>query len=693
MVRTIQLSLQARVQAILAAKYDINPNLAGAPQLVIEQPPNIALGELALPVAFELAKRLRKAPRAIATELAAELTAQLPEGVASVEVAGAGYLNIRLDRAAAVRRIASDEHADIGGPGFRLVEHTSINPNKAAHIGHLRNAILGDTFQRLLRPDAYKSGYQVGVQNYIDNTGVQVADVVVGLVHLEGRTLATTRELLAELGARGERIDYYCWDLYARVSQWYAGTGPDDAAMPRAEALARRKQIRLDTLHALEAGGNETAQIADLISTAVLRRHLETMQRLDIEYDFLPRESEIISLHFWDAARTLMLDRGVLYLETEGKNKGCYVMRRAGTERASELEEEQGSDAPNQDAKVPDEDAKVLVRSNGTVTYVGKDIAYHLWKFGLLPGKDFGYARFFEYPTHTCWISTAGASDPAAPTFGHADAIYNVIDSRQNDPQNNVVAALRGMGFTDAADHYTHFSYEMVAMTPRCAIELGYNLSAEELARPFIEVSGRKGYGVKADDLIDKLVEAAQVQVDSRNPELPEAERMLIAKQIAVGALRYFMLRFTRNTVIAFDFKDALSFEGETGPYVQYAIVRASNIFRKAGTTEEAALAGVPTLDLTSLAAEDGTSLWETWLLAARLTVVMEQAIATAEPAHLARYAFQLAQQFNNFYHRHHVLNETDANRRGLLLATAAFARRQMVRALGYLGIEASAVM
>jgi arginyl-tRNA synthetase len=233
----------------------------------------------------------------------------------------------------------------------------------------------------------------------------------------------------------------------------------------------------------------------------------------------------------------------------------------------------------------------------------------------------------------------------------------------------------------------------MVAMTPRCAIELGYNLSAEDLARPFIEVSGRKGHGVKADDLIDKLIEAAQVQVDSRNPELPEAERALIAKQIAVGALRYFMLRFTRNTVIAFDFKDALSFEGETGPYVQYAIVRASNIFRKAGTSEEDALAAVESLDLSSLATEEGTSLWETWLLAARLTVVMEQAIATAETAHLARYAFQLAQQFNNFYHRHHVLNETDGNRRELLLATAAMARRQMVRALGYLGIEAPAFM
>ena len=680
MYRTIQLSLQARIQAILLAKYDIT--LA---QLVVEQPPNIALGELALPVAFELAKRLRKAPRAIATDLAAELNADLAQlpGVASVEVAGAGYLNIRLDRAAAVRAIAADQHADIGGPGFRLVEHTSINPNKAAHIGHLRNAILGDTFQRLLRPDDYKTGYQVGVQNYIDNTGVQVADVVVGLVHLEGRNLASTRELLAELAANGERIDFYCWDLYARVSQWYTGTGNDDPETPEHTELARRKQIRLDTLHALEHGGNETAQIADLISTAVLHRHLETMERLSIEYDFLPRESEILSLHFWDAARALMLERGVLYLETEGKNKGCYVMRRAGSGTATT---EEGSDGP-------DEDAKVIVRSNGTVTYVGKDIAYHLWKFGLLPGKDFGYARFHEYPTHTCWISTAAASDPAAPTFGHADHIYNVIDSRQNDPQNNVIAALRGMGFTAAADNYTHFSYEMVAMTPRCAAELGYDLSDEDRARPFVEVSGRKGYGVKADDLLDKLTEAAKAEVDARHPELTGDERAAIATQIAVGALRYFMLRYTRNTVIAFDFKDALSFEGETGPYVQYAIVRATNIFRKAGATEEAALAAVAGLDLSSLTTEEGTSLWETWLLASRLSLLIEQAIATAEPAYLARYAFQLAQQFNNFYHRHHILTEQDANRRALLLATAAVARREMIRALAYLGIESPPVM
>ena len=671
MYRTIQQSLVAHIQAILAQKYSIT-----LPSLAVEQPPNIALGEIALPVAFELAKRLRKAPRAIATELVTELSAALPEGIASVEAAGAGYLNVRFDRAYIARSVAQDQHADIGGPGFRLVEHTSINPNKAAHIGHLRNAILGDTFQRLLRSDQYKRGYDVGVQNYIDNTGVQVADVVVGLMHLEAKDLASTRALLTDLSAKGERIDFYCWDLYARVSQWYTA---DESA------LAERKSLRLATLHAIEEGGNDTAEIADLIATAVLRRHLETMQRLSIEYDFLPRESEILHLHFWDAARQLMIERGVLYFETEGKNKGCWVMRRAPINGA-EAAPEEGTDGP-------DEDAKVIVRSNGTVTYVGKDIAYHLWKFGLLPGKDFGYKKFYEYPSHTCWISAERGETPH-PSYGHANAIYNVIDSRQNDPQNNVIAALRGMGFTEAADNYTHFSYEMVALTPRCAIELGYTLSDEDRGKSYIEVSGRKGFGVKADDLLDQLIAAAKAEVDTRHPEIEPTERLTIATQIAVGALRYFMLRFTRNTVIAFDFKDALSFEGETGPYVQYAIVRAANIFRKANTTEAESLAAIANLDLANLLnAEEGSSLWETWLLASKLTLLIEQCIATAEPAYLAKYAFQLAQQFNNFYHRHHVLHETDPTRKALLLATAAVAQREMTRALGYLGIEAPPVM
>jgi arginyl-tRNA synthetase len=654
--RKQQRLLRERLRSVLQAKYQVE-----LPQIAIEQPPDLEMGEYALPVAFELARRLKRSPRAIAGELVADL---LPlEGFTSFTVAGAGYINGKLDRQAAALAIARDDTTEEQGHLHSLVEHTSINPNKAAHIGHLRNAILGDTFVRLLRA----AGQRVDVQNYIDNTGVQVADVVVGLTHLEGFDLAGVTQLLADLKARGERIDYYCWDLYAQVSQWYGAS--------EAEAKERKK-IRLDTLHAIEAGGNEIAQIAELVSTAVLRRHLETMLRLAIEYDFLPRESEILHLKFWDLAFEQLKAKGVLYLETEGKNKGCWVMRRAST-----------TAAPEEGAV--DEDAKVIVRSNGTVTYVGKDIAYHLWKFGLL-GRDFGYARFFAYSDHMCWISTE-VGEPDHPDFGGAQAIYNVIDSRQADPQANVIEALRGLGYTDAAEHYVHFSYEMVALTPRCAMELGYQISQEDRARPYIEVSGRKGFGVKADALLDKLTDAAKEEVDSRHPQRSQEERQGIAHQIAVGALRYFMLKFTRNTVIAFDFKEALSFEGETGPYVQYAIVRARNIFRKAGTTPEAALVGVKVEAY--LEGESAAGLWELWIMASRLSLLLEQCIAAAEPAYLARHAFQMAQLFNNFYHRHHILTEEDPKRRQFLLATAAVAERALVRSLEWLGISVPEVM
>jgi arginyl-tRNA synthetase len=453
---------------VLQAKYQVE-----LPQIAIEQPPDLEMGEYALPVAFELARRLKRAPRTIAGELVQEL---MPlEGFASFEVAGAGYINGKLDRLQAAQEIARDDAAEEQTHLHSLVEHTSINPNKSAHIGHLRNAILGDTFVRLLRA----AGQHVDVQNYIDNTGVQVADVVVGLTHLEGYDLAGVKRLMAGLKAKGERIDDYCWDLYARVSQWYEGP--------------EQKKVRLDTLHAIEAGGNDTAEIADLISTAVLRRHLETMLRLGIEYDFLPRESEILHLRFWDLAFEQLKAKGVVYFETEGKNRGCWVMRRATTVT---------------EAGALDEDAKVIVRSNGTVTYVGKDIAYHLWKFGLL-GRDFGYARFFAYNDHMCWISTEVGEEPH-PNFGGAQAIYNVIDSRQADPQANVIEALRGLGYSEAASHYVHFSYEMVALTPQCALELGYPISEEDQQRPYIEVSGRKGFGVKADALLDKLIAAAR---------------------------------------------------------------------------------------------------------------------------------------------------------------------------------------
>jgi arginyl-tRNA synthetase len=660
----MQQRLRERLHGIVRERYGLD-NI----RINLEQPPQVALGDYATPVAFELARPLRRAPKQIAAELVESLHSQPLPGFASFEVAGAGYLNARLDRGAALTAIAkAQDDSDFGAGLHSLVEHTSINPNKAAHVGHLRNAVLGDTFVRLLRA----AGQRVDVQNYIDNTGVQVADVVVGLMHLENLSGEQIATLFRELAARHERLDYYCWDVYAKVSAWY--DADDDA-----DEKARRRALRLGTLHAIEAGGNEIAAAADTISTAVLRRHLETMQRLDIEYDFLPRESEILHLHFWDLAFRQLKERGVLYLETEGKNKGCWVMRRAGTEGA-------GNDG------APDEDAKIIVRSNGTVTYVGKDIAYHLWKFGLL-GRDFGYRRFFQYPDRTCWIS-AERGEPEHPHFGGAQAIYNVIDSRQADPQANVIEALRGMGYTDAADRYVHFSYEMVALTPRCAEELGYTLSAEDTGRAYIEVSGRKGFGVKADDLIDRLIAAAKAEVDSRHPELDDAQRRKIGTSIAIGALRYFMLKYTRNSVIAFDFHDALSFEGETGPYVQYAVVRVRSIFRKGGATVATALAAVDGAALAKyVEGEDGRDLWELWQTASKTSLLLEQCIATAEPAYLAKHAFQLAQQFNNFYHRFHILTEPDAARKQLLLATAAVAERELIRVLGWLGIDAPEVM
>jgi arginyl-tRNA synthetase len=641
--------------------------------VVTERPPRLAMGEVASPLCFELAKRLKKPPRALAQEIANSLK-NIP-GVERVEVAGGGYLNLFLDRPAFFRaaceeslRGASVAHA-ANAPKV-MVEHTSINPNKAAHIGHLRNAVLGDTFGRILR----YTGRRVEVQNYIDNTGVQVADVVLGFTHLEPKSLDEVRALTGQ-----PKFDYLCWDLYARVTQWL---GEDKAHL----------EVRSQTLKDIEEGHGDSAKMAEIVSTAIVHCHLRTLDRLGIDYDLLSRESEILHLKFWDAAFELLKKTGAIQLATSGKNAGCWVMALPSEAQASEGEEE-----PTELA-----DAKIIVRSSGTVTYVGKDIAYHLWKFGLL-GRDFYYRRFHKHPDgHEAWITSSepgGTADTDAPSFGHADEVFNVIDSRQAYPQQVVVAGLRALGHAEQADHLKHFSYNVVALTPRCAEELGYEIPPEDAKKPYVEVSGRKGLGVKADDLIDRLQAGARKEVDERQPDSPERERAAIANAIAVGALRYFLLRFTRSTVIAFDFKDALSFEGETGPYVQYAVVRVNGILRK-GAEEHPEFESVDAdnllriesgaLDVAPfLAAPAGDDLWELVLLAGSLDARVEVAVASQEPAVLARYAFELAQAFNVFYHKHRILSEEDAEKRAFFLRLSSLVREQLVIALGLLGINA----
>lgn len=627
-------------------------------EVAAEQPKDPKHGDLALPVAFALSKILRKAPRQIAEQLALELPPI--EGVAKLEVAGGGYLNVRFDRGAAGESLLQGADLALDAvPGKVIVEHTNINPNKAAHIGHLRNSVLGDTFVRMLRA----SGRAVEVQNYIDNTGVQVADVVVGFHHLEKKSAAEVEVL-----SKSDRFDYLCWDLYARTSAFYAGNP---------EAV----QWRRDTLHAIERGEGELARLGHIVADAIVNCHLDTMWRLGILYDVLPRESEILHLQFWATAFEQLKQRGAVYLVEEGKNKGCYVM--AAAHFRDDTTGEEG-----------DDDAKVIVRSNGTVTYVGKDIAYQLWKFGLL-GKDFHYKPLRTYPNgHVAWVATDEVWDGQAPGFGGGTEVYNVIDSRQSYLQDVVVAGLRALKFEEQADRSIHFSYEMVALSPRTCVELGIPLSEEDSKKAYVEVSGRKGLGVKADDLIDKLIEKARAEVDARHQDKPEAERAEVARRIAVGALRYFMLKFTRNTVIAFDLQEALSFEGETGPYVQYSAVRARNIFRK---MEER---GVQMPDFSAVLNREAFArqlefepFWQLLLNAMKLDKALASALASGEPGHMAKYAFTLAQAFNAFYHDYPILKEENAEKRVFLLWLAAYFRRQLEATLDILGMPAPAYM
>jgi len=649
-----------------------------------EQPKQSSFGEIALPAAFQLARELKKAPRVIAQELLAGI--ESIEGVAAIEIAGNGYLNIRLDRGyygAGLLLAGADEEpveaAKIAGK--IIVEHTNINPNKAAHIGHLRNAVLGDTFVRMLR----STGRTVEVQNYIDNTGVQVADVVVGFLH---------PELFPQATAKTEPFDYLCWDLYAAVSAYYDG---------HKEALAWRQ----GTLHAIESGHGPIAQKAQEVSDRIVHAHLATMWRLNVTYDVLPRESEIIQLKFWATAFELLRQRKAIYLEIEGKNKGCWVMpgsafrirsgeaseARTGPARPSQLSGSvEGSAEPDSVVRAgfseDIEDSKVIVRSNGTVTYVGKDIAYQIWKFGLL-GKDFHYRKWHTYPNgHVAWASTTEPQDDLQH-FGRGVKVYNVIDSRQSYLQDVVVAGLRALGFERQAEASVHFSYEMVALSPRTCVELGIELSEEDKKRPYIEVSGRKGLGVKADDLIDKLIEKALDEVTSRHAEEPEEARREAATTIAIGALRYFMLKFTRNSVIAFDLSEALSFEGETGPYAQYAAVRARNILRKLEQRGESIPDFGESLSREAMARQlQSEDCWQLLLSASKAGSAVERAVASGEPAHVARYAFQLAQSFSNFYHEFPVLTETDPEKRTFLLWMTDYFRAQLERTLDVLGIQ-----
>jgi arginyl-tRNA synthetase len=644
MILDLQQRLSGAVKQATRAAFDVDPGAVS-----FQYPPRVELGDLALTAPFDLARTLRRKPREIAEQLVGRL--QGGGDVVRAEVAGGGYVNLFLDRgrfAVALHRSLAEPLAPPPRPGHVIVEHTSINPNKAAHVGHVRNACLGDTFVRLLR----HRGFDVGVQNYIDDTGVQVADVVVGFLHLERKALADVERIAG-------RFDYYCWDLYARVGDMYA-------------AQPETRKLQAEVLHAIEAGGNDTARLAEHVARRIVDCHLATMERLGIRYELLAHESDILRLHFWDRAFELLKQNGVLRLETEGKNQGCWVLPMAEGE-----------------SEAIDED-KIIVRSNGTVTYTGKDIAYQLWKLGLLD-RDFRYRVHRREPDgHVLWTTTSGQGEAGAPPFGHAQRVYNVIDVGQSYPQRVVRAGVKALGHDAGAEGSHHLAYEKVVLSPATARALGYEVKEEDAA---VRVSGRKGLGVKADDLVDALVAKARSEVDLRDPGRAPAEREATAHDVAIGALRYFMLRFSRTRVITFDMEEALAFTGETGPYLQNAVVRARNIFgklRAEGHDPAGLVARARGLDLGAfLRGEEGDLAWALLLLMARSEEVVEQAIAAEDVALVAKHAFAVAQAFHSYYQKpqHSLLHaESDDLRACRALVVDAFVC-QMSVLLELLGI------
>jgi arginyl-tRNA synthetase len=591
----------ARAKIAAAIERSVAKRFQVEHQPVLETPPRRDLGDLATPAPLHLARVLRRKPRDIAADLAAGL--ELPAEVDRVSIEGAGYLNFHLRRgalaAAALERPLVERRS--GALPKTIVEHTNINPNKAAHVGHLRNAVLGDTLIAVLR----QLGHPVEVQNYIDDTGVQLADVVVGFADLRGMTTE-------QVEAIPEPFDYVCWDLYSEVGRWL-------------EEDRGRERLRRQTLHALESGEGERARLGRTVARRIVRRHLGTMRRLGIGYDLLTRESEILRLEFFALAFERLRQCGAVRLESAGKNAGCWVMPLRESEEFAGLEE-------------PD---KVVVRSDGTVTYVGKDIAYQLWKFGLL-GRDFEYRRWVE---EAVWETGPAAaptgSNGGPPAFGRAQRVVNVIDARQSYLQKIVAAGLEALGHAEEAKSSVHFAYEMVALSAAAARQLGLAATEEDaaaegdsgaaaVAGKATLMSGRKGIGVKADDLLDRLEAKAREGIAERNRELGEQELGRLARQIATAALRFLMVKATTTRVIAFDFDEALNFEGETGPYLRYSLVREANIRRKldaAGMASAVAAAEVAALPA-ELWSDD---LWDLVLAVAQIEETVERAADTLE--------------------------------------------------------------
>lgn len=641
-----KLDIESRLLKLIEKQYGISIEKTS-----IEIPPARNMGDLACVVSFDLAKRLKKPPRKIAEEIVSAF--ELPEYLESAKVEGGGYINFFIKKDVFLKSFihGAFKFDDSSARGKRvIVEHTSINPNKTPHIGHIRNSVIGDTFARLCKV----LGYDTIIQNYIDNTGVQVADVVIGLTEMRGMSLD-------QIKAVGDRLDRFCWDVYSDVSKWY-------------EEDPERKSKQTLALKEMEEGHGAFAETGEYVSSVITKALLNLMVKIGIKYDIIVWERDVLALDFWLETFEILKKRQKLFFAEDGEKKGCWVMNLKDSADFSEMDD-------------PD---KILVRSNGTITYTAKDIAYHFWKCGLLE-KDFEYHVFHEYEDGgKVWTSSHKNENQKPPAkFNSADIAVNVIDVRQSYPQKVVREAVQSV---NAGIDLRHFAYGMVALSPACAEELGMELDPEEKAKKYIEMSGRRGLGVKADDLIEILNKKAKERIKQNLPDIPEEEIGRIAEEITIGALRYFLIKFNKNKVIAFDFDEALSFEGDAGPYIQYSIVRSRSIIRKAieaGIINEADLTSIFNnwnfIDISD--PEESGSTWEFLFNLSRFEDISKQAFDSLDLSLIAGWTYDMAQSFNSYYHKYSILKETNRNLQLLRLGIVEHYRKIMSGIAGILGL------
>ena len=630
-MKYLKREISNKLVSILKTDYEINP---GDVQFSI--PPDRKFGDLSTTIPFVIARRIQEKPREVGEAILKEIKDGF-DMFSEIKLAGGGFLNFRFKKDFLLSYLLENQDRQPEAcPGKVIVEHTSINPNKSAHIGHLRNSCLGDTLNRALR----FMGYQVEVQNYIDDTGVQVADVVWGLLVLRKMNLHQIREI--------ENLAHYLWDLYSQVHKM----------VEEQEDITR--EIR-EVLKKIENKQDPEYSVSDYISREVLLNHIQLMEIAGIQYDLLVRESDIIELDFFAKAAEILKKNRIMYPSRDPEKEGCWVIR---------------YDRENIE--------KIVIRSDQTVTYIGKDIAYALWKMGLLPG-DFYYEEFYRYSDQHPLQMTRSKSHEPEFDFGHASRVYNVIGKRQSYLQNIISQVLDALESGNRGQDFVHFSYEMVALTPRCVQEMGFELTPELRTRAHIDVSGRRGIAVKADDLMEKLTEKSLEEVLSRNPDMKQEVADRIARQIAMGALRYFMVKFNSNSVIAFDFQDALTFEGDTGPYLQYTLVRLNSIFKKIGSQADESHPGPPDLDL--LDEKELTIYHELLLHISLLDSQIEFALDSSELSVITSYTYVLCQKCNHYYHQFSILAEKNPRVRQLRLSLIGLIRKKLEVLFEIIGI------